>query len=325
MKFTPRMTKPEAGNKYYIRKGNGGYSNAIAGYPVDKDCDVLSNCVGYAYGRFNEIGGYGFCKYLAPVNAENFITYKGSCQTGMTPKLGACMVWQCGATLSGSDGAGHVAIVEQVISETEVITSESGYGCATPFWTQTRRRGSGNWGAGSAYKFLGFIYNPAVPDTAKPEENALTRTETTSSATLKYEDIIVGSIVKFNGDTHYTTSSATYGKRVNASAAKVTAKYKAGKHTIHLRAVDDNGRFIDGVYGWVDISDISPLATTGKIKANSVVRVKEGAVTTTGVRLASFVYKRNHKVLRIDDEGAVITYGGVVVAKVRLSDLILIA
>ena len=168
--FKMRTTKPEKGNKYYNTKGNGGYSNAIKGSPTDKDCDVLSNCVGYAYGRFNEIGGYGCCKYLAPVNAENFMQYKGSCETGQTPKVGACMVWQKGATLKGSDGAGHVAIVEKVISPTEVITSESGWGCKNPFWTQTRRKGAnGNWGAGSGYKFLGFIYNPAVKDT-EPEK-----------------------------------------------------------------------------------------------------------------------------------------------------------
>jgi len=166
MSFTPRTTKPGAGNKYYITKSKGGYSNAIVGSPTDSECNVLSNCVGYAYGRFNEIGGYGCCKYLAPVNAENFMSYAGSCKTGQTPKLGACMVWQKGATLSGSDGAGHVAIVEKIISDTEIVTSESGYGCSTPFWTQTRKKGSGNWGAGSSYKFLGFIYNPAVPDNA---------------------------------------------------------------------------------------------------------------------------------------------------------------
>ena len=91
--------------------------------------------------------------------------YKGSCKTGQTPRLGACMVWQKGATLSGSDGAGHVAIVEEVVSATEVITSESGWGASKPFWTQTRKKGSnGNWGAGTGYKFLGFIYNPAVPE-----------------------------------------------------------------------------------------------------------------------------------------------------------------
>lgn len=165
MAFKPRLTRPTSGNKYYIRKANGGYSNAIKGKPTDSQCEVLSNCVGYAYGRFNEIGGYGSCKYLAPVNAENFIQYKGSCEVGQTPKVGACMVWQKGATLDGSDGAGHVAIVEQVISDTEVVTSESGWGSSTPFYTKNRKKGSdGRWGAGSAYKFLGFIYNPAVKE-----------------------------------------------------------------------------------------------------------------------------------------------------------------
>lgn len=158
--FKPRLTKPEAGNKYYITKGRGGYSNAIQGKPTDPDCNVLSNCVGYAYGRFNEIGGYGYCKYLSPVNAENFIQYAGDLEVGQTPKLGACMVWRKGPSLSGSDGAGHVAIVEKIISSTQIVTSESGWN-SRAFWTKTRNKGNGNWGAGSGYTFLGFIYNPA--------------------------------------------------------------------------------------------------------------------------------------------------------------------
>ena len=164
MGFTPRLTRPETGNKYYITKAAGGYSDAIKGSPADPACDVLSNCVGYAYGRFNEIGGWGSCKYLCPVNAENFIQYKGDLEVGQEPRLGACMVWQKGATLAGSDGAGHVAIVEQIISADEIVTSESGWGISNPFWTQNRKKGSdGNWGQGTGYKFLGFIYNPAVP------------------------------------------------------------------------------------------------------------------------------------------------------------------
>lgn len=176
MAFTPRLTRPTSGNKYYIRKAKGGYSNAVKGKPTDSQCDVLSNCVGYAYGRFNEIGGYGYCKYLAPVNAENFMQYTGSCKVGQTPKVGACMVWRKGATLNGSDGAGHVAIVEKVISDTEVVTSESGWNSSKPFWTQTRKKGSnGRWGCGSAYTFLGFIYNPAVKEEpAKPKTDSYT-------------------------------------------------------------------------------------------------------------------------------------------------------
>lgn len=162
MAFKMRTTKPGAGNKYYIRKASGGYSNAIKGSPTDSECDVLANCVGYAYGRFNEIGEYGYCKYLAPVNAEDFMDYKGSCQTGMTPKVGAVMVWEGKGSL-----AGHVAIVERVDSDSQVFTSESGYG-SSAFWNQTRKKGSGNWGAGSNYVFKGFIYNPAVKDEPKP-------------------------------------------------------------------------------------------------------------------------------------------------------------
>lgn len=170
MAFKPRLTKPEAGNKYYNTKGNGGYSDAIKGKPTDAGCDVLSNCVGYAYGRFNEIGGYGCCKYLRPTNAENFIQYKGNLEVGQTPKLGACMVWRKGASLNGSDGAGHVAIVEKIVSDTQIVTSESGWNSSTPFWTKTRNKGNGNWGAGSGYTFLGFIYNPAVKDDEKPTQ-----------------------------------------------------------------------------------------------------------------------------------------------------------
>lgn len=160
--FTPRLSRPEAGNPYYNTRANGGYSNAIKGKPTDSGCDVLANCVGYAYGRFNEIGGWGSCKYLTPCNAENFIQHTAGLEVGMTPRVGACMVWRKGATLSNSDGAGHVAIVEKVLSSTQVVTSESGWGCANPFWTKTRNKGTdGNWGAGSGYTFLGFIYNPA--------------------------------------------------------------------------------------------------------------------------------------------------------------------
>lgn len=164
MSFVPRLTRPEAGNKYYITRSAGGWSDAVKGSPTDKACNVLHNCVGYAVGRFNEIGGYGCCKYLRPVNAENFMQYKGSLETGMEPRLGACMVWQRGATLKGADGAGHVAIVEKILGPTEIVTSESGYGASKPFWTQNRIKGNGNWGQGGAYKFLGFIYNPAVTD-----------------------------------------------------------------------------------------------------------------------------------------------------------------
>lgn len=167
--FQIRTSKPSAGNKFYITKLRGGYSSCIEGYPTDKDCNVLANCVGYACGRFNEIIGSMRYPYLN-CNAENFIerainTY--GLEIGQTPKAGAIMVWQKGSTLSGNDGAGHVAIVEKVIDANTIYTSESGYG-GSAFWNSTRNNSNGRWGIGSGYTFRGFIYNPSVKEEVTP-------------------------------------------------------------------------------------------------------------------------------------------------------------
>lgn len=60
------------------------------------------------------------------------------------------------------------------------------------------------------------------------------------------------------------------------------------------------------------------------IDKNDVVKVKKGAKTYTGEKLLDFVYTRNHKVKEVDGDRVVITYGGVVVAAVKMSDLTLI-
>lgn len=166
-KFEPRLQIPKSGNSFYNRKASGkGYSNAIQGKGKDsKPCsglEVLPNCVGWATSRFAEILNDTSFKYLKPVNAENFIQYADkSLKVGKEPKLGACMVFSKGKQGVSSDGAGHVAIVEKIVSSTEIVTSESGWQ-SKPFWTQTRKKGKdGNWGQSSSYKFLGFIYNPA--------------------------------------------------------------------------------------------------------------------------------------------------------------------
>lgn len=166
--FKPRMTKPESGNPYYNTVANGGYSEAMVGSPTDKGCNVLANCVGYAAGRFNEIIGCNGMRYFkCPPNAEDFYdtAINSGLKVGLVPKLGAIIVWAKGKTWTPADGAGHVAVVEQINSDGSIITSESGYGCANPFWTSHREKGGGNWGAGSEYRFLGFVYQPETVPT----------------------------------------------------------------------------------------------------------------------------------------------------------------
>lgn len=166
-----RLTQPK-NNKYYIRTVSGGYNGAVAGKPTISGANVLCNCVGYANGRFNEIIGDPNLKgvafkfqYQLVCNAENFIesAKRQGLKISSTPVQGGIMVWQKGRTLGGGDGAGHVAVVEEVYSDGTILTSESGWN-AWAFKTVRRSNSNGRWGQASAYKFRGCIINPAVKD-----------------------------------------------------------------------------------------------------------------------------------------------------------------
>lgn len=169
--FTKRLTRPTASNKEYITaKYKGGWSQCIQGSPTDKTCDVLANCVGYACGRFNEIyneiKGTTGMKYPAlNCNAENFIerakSYYPELQFSEIPAPGAIIVWRKGKAGVSSDGAGHVAVVEEVIDDNTIITSESAY-AGSAFYVSTRKNDNGRWGLNSSYAFRYFILNPAV-------------------------------------------------------------------------------------------------------------------------------------------------------------------
>ena len=169
MDYNPRFDTPEPRNKYYNRIQNGGYSTCIQGNTkmscYTSTLNVLPNCVGYAMGRFNEIGNYKSFKYTFKGNAEDWFTYAKSIglKTGNTPKLGAVICWRAGKVGLSSDGPGHVAIVEQLNSDGSIVTSESGWSVNKLFWT-TRRKKNSNWDQSKSYTFQGFIYNPAVED-----------------------------------------------------------------------------------------------------------------------------------------------------------------
>ena len=60
------------------------------------------------------------------------------------------------------------------------------------------------------------------------------------------------------------------------------------------------------------------------IKVGSKVKLKQGAKTYTGGKLASFVYNRPHIVTELINDRAVISYGNVVVAAVNVKDLLLV-
>lgn len=170
MSFTPRTKLPSKGNKFYNTTSVGGYSHCIKGKPTQTGLNVLCNCVGWACGRFNEVysslSGYtGMKYYQLNCNAEDFITRgkKIGLKVSKVPVVGGIMVWEGKGSL-----AGHVAFVEKKNSDTQVLTSESGYNHFA-FANYTRNKGSnGNWGLNpNSLKYLGCLINPAVKDDEK--------------------------------------------------------------------------------------------------------------------------------------------------------------
>lgn len=64
-------------------------------------------------------------------------------------------------------------------------------------------------------------------------------------------------------------------------------------------------------------------STTPTIKVGSTVKIKQGAKTYTGGKLANFVYTRKYKVKELKGDRAVVTYLGIVIAAINVKDLIL--
>ena len=112
-------------------------------------------------------------------------------------------------------------------------------------------------------------------------------------------------------DTYVVNTGGYYKVQVGAFSKKANAEAMLAK----LKAAGYSDAFITtGSGGTVAAS----------VKVGSKVRLKQGAKTYDGKSLASFVYNRDHVVKEISGDRVVITYGGVVVAAVKLSDLTLV-
>lgn len=156
MAYTKRLQAPSKSNKYYY-SDNPFYK---AGYG-------LPNCTCYAWGRFYEISGTR--PKLSTSNAENWWGHNDGYKRGKTPQLGAVICWSKGRVGVGSDGAGHVGIVEKIYDDGSILVGQSGWRASRVFWTTKVSKGY----ALSGYKFQGFIYNPAVTEKyvpAKPKK-----------------------------------------------------------------------------------------------------------------------------------------------------------
>ena len=227
-----RTTRPTKGNKYFIRKANGGYSTCIKGKPTDSQCNVLANCVGYACGAFNEELNLGYEKYHLNCNAEKFI--ERAIASGLSvikkPIVGGIMVWEGLGSL-----AGHVAICTSVVNDNCVKTAESGYGNSKPFWTAKRYNNNGRWGLNSKYRYRGCVVNPNYPYNPTPEPKP-----------TPSDKFNIGDKVVINGALYTSSNAASPAGSISNKVTNITRKNPGSAHPYNTT----------GDLGWMDESSI---------------------------------------------------------------------
>lgn len=147
--FTPRLNDTGIEGSFYWYSQNPFYQSGYG----------LPNCTCYAWGRFWEIGdpeGTGANRPALPTgDAGNWYANAGDYDRGTAPKLGAVICWS-----DNDGGAGHVAIVEQISDNGDIVTSNSAWG-GSYFYPNTVYASDGYNISG--FTFQGFIYNPHAP------------------------------------------------------------------------------------------------------------------------------------------------------------------
>ena len=151
--------------------------------------------------------------------------------------------------------------------------------------------------------------------TVKPTTST---TKPTSSATYK-----AGTKVTLSSTPVYASSTST-----SASAKKSGTYYLWSKDVVNGRIRITNSSIKVGktgqVTGWIKTSDIKTSSIANTIEVGDTVKIKSGAKTYTGGKLSSFVYSRNYKVKEKKGDRVVVTFAGIVIAAVKLSDLTLV-
>lgn len=164
--FVPRFTQPPNTDLHWINVNYGGYNRCILGYPSYGTGSVLSDCTGYAWGRFLERNGLTNCNLSINQARIWYLNTADGYSRGSTPKLGAVICWD-----EINSGSGHVAFVEQINYDSNnnvqsIIVSESVYN-GVVFRLQTLYP-SNNYHLYVGMTFQGFIYSPTDFDPPFP-------------------------------------------------------------------------------------------------------------------------------------------------------------
>ncbi len=153
--------------------------------------------------------------------------------------------------------------------------------------------------------------SPAEPETPSSGAGTLYKVQTGAFKQKSNAQALEKKLKAAGFDTYVVNTGGYYKVQVGAFSKKANADAMLAK----LKAAGYSDAFITTGSGGT---------TAASVKVGSKVRLKQGAKTYDGKSLASFVYNRDHVVKEISGDRAVITYGGVVVAAVKLSDLTLV-
>ena len=147
--YTPRFNDNGMRGSIYYSGTTGGYY-------------AMPNCTRYCYGRWWEIMGQQPSGLYRLGNAEDWWGDVTAYQKGQTPRLGAIICFADGPYSK----LGHVAVVEKIYSNGDVLFSNSGY--EYKYFYKRCANGRDNYHSGkrgwygyeTAYRFQGFIYLP---------------------------------------------------------------------------------------------------------------------------------------------------------------------
>ncbi|NYE36666.1 surface antigen [Nocardioides cavernae] len=200
------------------------------------------NCTNYVAYRLVQSGMPDVRPWTGSGNASNWGAAMASI-TDQTPTVGSIAWYKSNVSPAGSNG--HVAFVEQVVSETEIIVSEDYWG-GDFHWRRVTKTGGG-WPSG----FIHFNDRVVAPTTAPAivgtpavgaplEVAAGAWTPTPTSVTVRW--LADGTAIPGATAPSYVPTAAEKGKTLTAEVTAELSGYTAGRATLATAPVAP-GRF----------------------------------------------------------------------------------
>lgn len=191
-----------------------------------------TNCTNYVAFRMVQAGMANKRPWtVKPPNGN--ATYWGTKMasiTDATPMVGAVAWWK--ANVPGAGSAGHVAYVEQVVSPTEIIVSESNYGSEFD-WRRITRKGP--WPSGFIHFRDVALQATAAPTVVGTPQVGVTLRSTPGSwkpgGSYRYQWTANGAAVSGATGTTFTPGPTELGKRIALTVTAARTAYRSGVST----------------------------------------------------------------------------------------------